>query len=442
MSEFANLQQALSWLDSHIDYERIAPKRRALPSLEGMYQALEALGQPQRDFRSIHVTGTNGKGSTSAMMSALLVEQGLRVGTYTSPNLHLVNERISINGQMIADTVLCDLLGRLSDAEGAFPTKLTRFELLTLAAFVHFADEAVDVAVVEVGIGGSWDSTNVLGAEVAVITTVSLDHTQVLGDTVEAIATDKAGIISPGATVIVGDLDQALVDRVREIAEGVAAEKVSVFGTDFGVNSNVVAVGGRLLDLYDAQVRYSEVAVPLHGGHQGHNAAVALAAVNAFLGFAIDEDVVDVGFGQVRVPGRLEVLGRNPLTIIDGAHNPAGTRALGDAIEEGFSVEGDKVVIIGMLEGRSAHDVLEPLVPLGIHKVFVVEPQSPRAMAADTLMAAAQAFSLEAVKSVSIDEACAMALEESGDEGLLLVTGSLYVVGPARLILRERFANR
>ena len=171
MSGFSSIDEALAWLDDHIDFERVAPTRRALPSLEGMHGALGILGEPQRDIRTIHVTGTNGKGSTSAIIAALLLEAGLRVGTYTSPNVHLVNERIAVNGQMIPDGTLRDLLGRLADAEASFPVALTRFEILTLAALVHFADEAVDVAVVEVGIGGTWYSTNVLGAEVAVITT-------------------------------------------------------------------------------------------------------------------------------------------------------------------------------------------------------------------------------------------------------------------------------
>ena len=201
---FASLDEALGWLDAHIDYERVAPTRRALPSLDGVRSALRLLGDPQEAYTSIHVTGTNGKGSTTAVIAAILSEAGLAVGTYTSPNLHRVNERIGRNLEAISDEELVDLLNRLATVEPQLDEPLTRFELLTVAALAHFADEAVDVAVVEVGLGGTWDSTNALDGDVAVITSVSLDHVQVLGTTPEEIAADKAGIIKPGATAVIG----------------------------------------------------------------------------------------------------------------------------------------------------------------------------------------------------------------------------------------------
>ena len=442
MSGFSSIDDALAWLDDHIDFERVAPTRRALPSLEGMHGALGILGEPQRDIRTIHVTGTNGKGSTSAIIAALLLEAGLRVGTYTSPNVHLVNERIAVNGQMIPDGTLRDLLGRLADAEASFPVALTRFEILTLAALVHFADEAVDVAVVEVGIGGTWDSTNVLGAEVAVITTVALDHTQVLGNTPAEIARDKAGIVSPGSVVVIGDLDDELVAIVTEVAEGVAAERIEVFGRDFGIKANALAVGGRMVELFATGTSYSEVMVPLHGAHQGRNAAVAVAAANAFLGFSLGEDVIDAGLAEVRVPGRLEVLGRKPLVMVDGAHNPAGARVLAASLVEGFNVDGPRVAILGMLEGRDPAAMLEPLVSVGFSRLVIVEPVSPRAMSAKKIEGAATRLGIETLVRTDIAQACAEALSTVGEDGMVLATGALDVVGPARLALRELLANR
>jgi dihydrofolate synthase/folylpolyglutamate synthase len=442
LSRFSTLDHALAWLDEHIDYESVAPTRRDLPSLEGMYAALAILGEPQRDIRSIHVTGTNGKGSTTAMIAGLLLEAGLRVGTYTSPNVHLVNERITVNGELIPDKTLCELLGRLADAESMFPVVLTRFELLTLAALVHFADEAVDVAVVEVGIGGTWDSTNVIGAEVAVITTIALDHMQVLGDTPAAIARDKAGIISPGSIVVIGDVDEELAGIISEVAEGAVAERVASFGIDFGLRANTLAVGGRLVDIYDAEASYSEVMVPLHGPHQGRNAAIAVAAANAFLGFSLGEEVIDAGMDGVRVPGRLEVLGRKPLVIVDGAHNPAGAQVLAEALIEGFQVEGSRIALIGMLEGRDPVALLEPLTIAGFTTFFVVQPASPRAMELQRVDEAARSLGATATPYLDLWEACDDALTAVGENGMVLATGSLYVVGPARLALREIITKR
>ena len=204
-SPLASLSEAVSWLDGHIDYERVAPTRRLLPSLAGVEAALELLGRPERSYPVIHVTGTNGKGSTTAMISSLLVELGLRVGTYTSPNLHRVNERIAVDERPIEDEDLIELLGRLVQIEPLLDERLTRFELLTVAAFEHFADVAVDVAVIEVGLGGTWDSTNVVDGRVCVLTNIALDHMAVLGDTPEEIARDKSGIITPGSTVVLGE---------------------------------------------------------------------------------------------------------------------------------------------------------------------------------------------------------------------------------------------
>ena len=429
---FASFESGLSWLDSHIDYERVAPTRRSLPSLEGMRQALELLGDPQTAYRSIHITGTNGKGSTAAMATALLVESGLSVGSYTSPNLHRVNERIAWNAEPIADGDLLDLLNRLHMIEPSLSAPLTRFELLTVAGFLYFADVAVDVAVVEVGLGGTWDSTNVLDAPVAVLTSIGLDHTQVLGDTEVEIAADKSGIIAPGATAILGPTDDAVAEVVERRCDAVGAAGLWRYGTELACTADRLAVGGRLVDIAVPGAHFVDLFLPLHGHHQGQNTAVAIAAVTAFLGWAPATDVVEAALGSVRVPGRLEVLGSQPLVVVDGAHNPAGADALSEALMEAFSVEGRKVVVLGMLEGRDPAAILGPLHAAGIDHVVCVTPDTPRAMPVEKIVTAAAALGLSAEAAPSIDAAVEIGLGLVADDGLLLATGSLYVVGDAR----------
>ncbi len=435
---FATVAEALAWLDDHIDYERVAPTRRSLPSLANVEHALGLLGDPQRSYPAVHLTGTNGKGSTTALTSTLLVEQGLKVGTFTSPNLHLVNERIAVDLVSISDEALCEVLGRLATIEEQLEERLTRFELLTVAALEHFADVAVDVAVIEVGLGGTWDSTNVLSAKVSVLTNVGLDHTQVLGETVEEIATDKAGIIAPGSICILGPVPLSVDAIVTARADEVAAAGIWRFGTEFSVRQNRLAIGGRLVDLEVGEVSYHEILLPLHGAHQAVNAACALAAVTAFLGTAPSSEVVESAMARVRVPGRLEVLGHRPLRVVDAAHNAAGAAVLSEALIEAFDVEGTKLCVLGMLEGRDPIALLTPLAAAGIDMVLCVAPESPRAMPASQIAQAAESIGLRAVVAPGIDEGIDVALRAAGEDGLVLATGSLYVVGPARQRLLER----
>lgn len=441
-ARFDSFDEAVAWLDAHIDYERTAPTRRLLPSLGGMEQALELLGHPERDYQAIHITGTNGKGSTTAMITSLLIELGLSVGTYTSPNLHEVNERIAWNGEAIPDDDFCDVLYRLALIEGELTEPLTRFELLTVAAFLYFADCAVDVAVVEVGLGGTWDSTNVIDGVVSVITNVSLDHVQVLGSTVEEIATDKSGIIKPGSIAVLGDDNPDVVRIASARCDEVGASGLWVVGEEFSASNNRLAFGGRVVNLHVPGMTFDDVMVPLHGPHQGRNAAVALAAVTAFLGRAPSSEVVEAGFAAAKILGRMEVLGHLPLVIVDGAHNAAGVRALCEALVEGFSVEGRSVAVIGMLEGRDPTDLLAPLVDAGVSAIICVEPDTPRAMDADLIVKAATELGLEATSATSIDAGIDQGLAQVGENGLLLVTGSLYVIGHARATLRRILADR
>ncbi len=429
---FDSVDDALAWLDSHIDFEAHMPRRRSLPTLEPMRALTALLGEPQASIPSIHITGTNGKGSTSAMATMLLMAKGLSVGTYTSPNLHVVGERLARNGEAIDDEALTNVLTELALLESLLEDRPTRFELLTAAALSWFATEAVDAMVVEVGLGGTWDCTNVVHGDVAVLTNVSFDHTDVLGPTLEGIAADKAGIIEPGSRVVVGELAPELLDIVTERAEAVGAASVWLYGRDFGVESNRVAVGGRLVTLWTPGGRYEDVIIPLHGSHQGKNAAVALAAVEAFFGDPLAPDVVEEGFAAVRVPGRLEVLGRRPLLLVDGAHNAAGMAALGEALTEEFAVDGISIAVVGMLSGRDPSAMLAPLVSAGVTAIVACEPPSPRAMAAASVAEAARALGLAAYEEPDVRDALRVARGMIDADGLVVVAGSLYVVGIVR----------
>jgi dihydrofolate synthase/folylpolyglutamate synthase len=429
---FTDLEGALKWLDGHIDFESTMPSRRSLPTLDRMRSLMSVLGDPHESIPSVHVTGTNGKGSTSAMLTALMMAQGLSVGTYTSPNLQRVSERLAHSGEPIDDESFLGVLSELASLESMLEERPTRFELLTAAALSWFADDAVDAMVVEVGLGGAWDSTNVLHGDVAVLTNFSYDHTDVLGPTLEGIAEDKSGIIEEGSTVVVGEERADLVAIVEAHAARVGAGAVWVAGRDFGCAENRVAVGGRLVTLWTPGGRYEDVLVPLHGAHQGRNAACALAAAEAFFGRPLDQAVVEEGFGRVRVPGRLEVLGRRPLLLVDGAHNVAGMTALGLSLAEEFAVEGNSVAVVGMLSGRDPLAMLAALAPSDVSTLVACQPDSPRALPAGDVADAGRALGLAVHVESSVVQALALARGLVNARGLVVVAGSLYTVGAAR----------
>jgi dihydrofolate synthase/folylpolyglutamate synthase len=440
-SPFASLAEALAWLDAHIDFESTVPTRRSLPTLDRMRELADVMGDPQRGIPTIHVTGTNGKGSTAAMATALLGAAGLSVGTYTSPNLSRVNERLSRNGVPVNDASLTEVLSALALLEPLLSDRATRFELLTAAALRWFADEAVDAMVVEVGIGGTWDATNVVDADVAAITNVSYDHTEVLGPTLEGITRDKAGIVKPGSAVVVGVTEPPLVAVVRAAAAAAGSGVVWVRGADFACTANRVAVGGRLLDLATPGAAYRDVLLPLHGPHQGENAAVALAAVEAFFGAPLSEEVLVRGLASVAVPGRLEVAGRRPLVLVDGAHNVAGMEALGAAVAEEFAVPGKVVAVVGMLRGRDPTAMLAALAPARVGTVVACAPRSPRAFPPELVAEAARSLGLQALVAGPVADAVSLARSLVPGDGMLLVAGSLYVVADAREVLLERAAT-
>ncbi len=432
---FDDLPEALAWLDAHIDYESSMPTRRSLPTLDRIRALTALLGDPETAYPVVHITGTNGKGSTAAMTTALLGAQGLSVGTYTSPNLSRVNERIARNGEPIDDAAFVEVLESLARLEPLMEGPATRFELLTAAALAWFADEAVDVAVVEVGLGGRWDSTNVVHGDVAVLTNISFDHTEVLGPTLEDIGRDKSGIFKEGSRVVIGESDPTLVHLLRGAAEEAGAAQVWVRGQDFACTANRMAVGGRLIDVRTPGRSYGELLIPLHGAHQGDNASCALAAVEAFFGTPLGEDVVEGAFAGVRVPGRLEVIGRHPLVVVDGAHNVAGMLVLARSLVEEFAVDGEAQAVVGMLSGRDPTSMLEALMTAGIRSVVACAPDSPRALEAAVVAEAASALGMAVTTAGSPADAVALALGRAGADDLVVVCGSLYVVADARRLL-------
>jgi dihydrofolate synthase/folylpolyglutamate synthase len=426
-----DLAGALAYLDEHVNLETDASARAAAKRLDRVGRLVELMGEPQRAYPVVHLTGTNGKGSTARMLTALLVAKGLSVGTYTSPHLEHINERIAWNGEPISDAAFVEIVEAVASVEQVMDDAPTHFEILTAAAFRWFADIAVDVAIVEVGLGGRWDATNVADGQVAVVTNVSLDHAETIGPTLVDIATEKAGIVKAGSTLVLGETDPILAGIFR----AAGAAEVWERDRDFGCEANHLAHGGRLLDLRTPGASYTDVYLPLHGAHQGDNAAVAVAAAEAFFGTPLGAEVIEDAFAGVRVPGRLEVFGRQPLVVLDGAHNPAGAAAAADAIAEAFGGTAGKVLVVGLLQGKDPAEMLDALEARGARAVVACPAPSPRSLPPIEVAAAARAMGLEAETAGSVPEALARALAVASPDDLVLVSGSLYVVGAARAAL-------
>lgn len=427
------------------------PETKLEPSLDRIRALMDILGQPQRSFPSIHITGTNGKTSTARMIERLLSAFELRTGRYTSPHVESVTERISIDGQPISPELFVetyqDIKPYVAMVDQQQPIPMSFFEIVTGMAYAAFADAPVDVAVVEVGMGGTWDATNVIEAPVSVITPISLDHTERLGPTTGAIAGEKSGVIKPGGVAVVAqqplDAAEMILRRAVEVEAVVARE-----GMEFGVVSRDVAVGGQLLALRGLGGHvYEEVFIPLHGGHQAQNAALALVAVEAFFGIGreegrehLDEDRVRAAFGEVSSPGRLEVVRRSPTIVLDAAHNPGGARATAEAIGESFGFT-HLVGVIAPSGDKDVEGVLEALEPV-LAEIVVTQNSTQRAMPVDALASlAVEIFGPDRVQveprlDDAIDAAVALA-EADGDLGGagVLITGSIITIGEARILL-------
>jgi dihydrofolate synthase / folylpolyglutamate synthase len=428
---------ALAWLDGHVNLESLglppsARRRGAAPTLDRIRALTELLGSPQLSYPAIHVTGTNGKTSVARIAVELLTASGLSVGAYTSPHLERVNERLAWNGASIGDHELARLLSTIADVEPHIPDQPSYFELLTAAALAWFADIAVDVAVVEVGVGGTWDATNIVDGQVAVVTNVSVDHVEYLGPTRAEIAREKSGIVKPDSVLVLGETDPELTPVFLDRG----AADVLTRGVDFGVGRNELAVGGRQVDLYTRMSRFADLLLPLHGAHQADNAAIALAAVECFIG-PLDDKVVEAAFARVESPGRLEVVHHEPLVVLDGAHNVAGAHALHIALDDEFPPS-TRTIVVGLLREKEPHEMLEALGVLDAARVICCRPPSGRAL--DPADVAAAAVDLGVVPNSvevvdGVEDAVTRALEITDPDAQVIVTGSLYVVGAARHVL-------
>jgi dihydrofolate synthase / folylpolyglutamate synthase len=431
--------------------DRRWPESVMEPSLERIAALVELLGEPQRGYPVVHLTGTNGKTSTARMVEALLSEIGLRTGRYTSPHLQLATERISIDRRPITPEryveVYRDVLPfvELVDARHG---ELSKFEVLTAMGFAAFADAPVEAGIVEVGLGGRWDATNVADGTVAVVTPIALDHVEYLGDDVLDIAREKAGIIKPGAVAVLAAQDNAVAQVLLERCVEVDAQ-VARAGSEFGVAGREVAVGGQRIALRGLSGTVDDIFLPLHGEHQADNAALALAAAEALIGAGpqqpIDPEAVRAAFASVASPGRLERLAAGvgvPTVLADAAHNPHGARALAAALMSEFRFN-RLIGVVGVLAGKDARGILAELEPV-LAEVIVTTTASPRAMNPDELGAlAAEVFGSERVSveprlADAVEQAGELA-EEGGESGVgVVVTGSVVTAGEARTLFGKQ----
>lgn len=424
------------------------PETKIEPSLDRISHLMTLLGDPQFAYPVIHVTGTNGKTSTARMIESLLQAMGLRTGLVTSPHLHQVTERIRLNGAPISPATFVETYDELepylaivdSESLANGGPAMSYFEVLTGMAFAAFADAPVDVAVVEVGMGGTWDATNVVSPLVSVVTPIGMDHADYLGDTVELIATEKSGIIKSGSIAVLAYQDpipaEVLLQRAALVDAMVARQ-----GVEFSVRDRALAIGGQVLSLDGLNGTYDEILLPLFGAHQAANASVALAAVEAFFGgtLTLDIDAIREGFGAATSPGRLEVVRRSPTVIVDAAHNPHGAAVLASALEESFTFE-QVIGVVSVMADKDVLGVLQALEPV-MTDVVVTWNGAARAMSANELAEIAnQVFGEDRVHvapnlTSAIDRAIELA-DAAGMNGVgIVVTGSVVTAAAGRAIM-------
>lgn len=447
--------EALRYLDEHENREAllsIAAGRVEGLSLEAMHKLLGVLGDPHTTYPVIHLTGTNGKGSVAAMVEVLLEEHGLVVGTYSSPHVQRLNERMRWTGEArldvttdgvvverrrpaeggdIDDASFARVIAEIADAEVVAGIRPSYFEVLTAASFSWFADLPVDVAVVEVGLLGAFDATNVVDAQVAVVTNIGHDHTDYEGDWRAKIAREKAGIVKEGSMLVLGERDPDLLPIFEDSVGGVS-DRLWLAGRDFDVVGNFDAVGGRVIDLRLAGGPVEDVFVPLLGEHQGSNAALAAAAVEAFFGRPLDPDVVRSALSRLVLPARFEVVSREPLVVIDGAHNVEGAAAASSTLADELTYDGRLIVLVGLLDGRDPVAFLEALDVHQADMVVTTTPPSPRALPASDLADVARQMGLAVTAIPDPAEAFEQVLAVAGPHDAVLVVGSLYVAGAVR----------
>lgn len=425
-----------------------APEHDLEPSLDRIRAVMDLLGEPQRTFPVIHVTGTNGKTSTARIIESILRESGLKTGRFTSPHLQDIRERITIGGELITREAFLAAWADIAPFVDAVDTRsvseegprMTYFEVLVALAYAAFADAPVDVAIVEVGMGGSWDATNVVEADVAVITPIGIDHQHFLGNSIEEIATEKSGIIHPDAITVSAPQDEEVMSILRERADEVGAQ-LKVEGIDFGVLTREVAVGGQMVSLRGIAGEHPDLLLNLHGAHQASNAALAVAAVEAFIGGGeqpLTEEVLAAGLASATSPGRLEIVRRSPTVIVDAAHNPHGAAVLAEALEDSFTFT-HLVGVVSIFKDKDVVGILEALEP-ALDEIVVTRSTSPRAMRPDRLgEIAAEVFGDHRVTVIAelpdaLDHAAQLA-DEGGVAGGVVATGSIVTVAEVRLLL-------
>jgi len=426
------------------------PESRIAPSIERIAALVDILGSPQLTYPTIHVGGTNGKTTTSRMIDALLFAHGLRTGRFTSPHLETYLERIAINGQSIDPKELIfsynDIAAYLDLMDEKFEHPISFFEAITAIAFVAFAEHPIDVGVIEVGMGGQWDATNVVKADVSVIMPIGFDHMEYLGNTLHEIASTKAGIIKENGFIVLAQQEpEAAKELIRKAAE-VGADVVRE-GIEFSVTSRAVAVGGQLLTIQGVNETYEEIFLPLHGRHQASNAAAALVAVEAFFGDQpLDIDAVRSGFASVVSPGRCEVVHRDPTIILDAAHNPHGARALAETLRSEFNFD-EIIAVVGVFGDKDAAGIFKELEPIVDH-VIVTQSSSERAMpSSEVEKIASSVFGVDRVFEVqdlfqAIDKAMSDSVRPLSEATVgIIITGSVVTVGQARTYLRKKFAQ-
>jgi dihydrofolate synthase/folylpolyglutamate synthase len=422
------------------------PENRIAPTLERISALVDILGSPQLTYPTIHVGGTNGKTTTSRMIDSLLFEMGLRTGRFTSPHLESYLERISINGQPIDAKEMIFSFNDVSPyfdlMDSKFENPISFFEAMTALAFAAFAEHPIDVGVIEVGMGGEWDATNVVDADISVIMPIGLDHTEYLGNTITEIAKTKAGIIKEQGFVVLAQQEpEAAVELLRRAAE-VGAD-VAREGLEYSIDSRAIAVGGQLISVTGLRGHYDDIFLPLHGKHQASNAAAALIAVEAFFGEQdLDIDAVRAGFANVTSPGRCEIIQRDPSIILDAAHNPHGAKALAETIANEFTFD-EITGVVAVMADKDALGILQVLEPV-MNQIIVTTNSSPRAMSvSDLTILATQVFGADRVFAENtleeaITRAKADAVRPLSDESLaILITGSVVTVGEARTIVKR-----
>ncbi len=426
------------------------PETQIEPSLERIAALVDVLGSPQLTYPTIHVGGTNGKTTTSRMIDSLLFEMGLRTGRFTSPHLESFVERIAINGQPIDAQALIfsynDIAAYLDMMDSKFEHPISYFEALTALAFAAFAEHPIDVGVIEVGMGGEWDATNVVLADVSVLMPIDLDHTEYLGETLAEIAQTKAGIIKESGFIVLAQQEPEAAKELLKRAASVGADVVRE-GIEYAVMSRSVAVGGQLLTIRGAQDTYEDIFLPLHGKHQASNAAAALVAVEAFFGDQeLDIEAVRAGFAAVTSPGRCEVLHRDPTIILDAAHNPHGAAAIAETIQSEFTFD----EIIGVVAPMGDKDIRGILLELEqvMDSIIVTTNSSIRSTNIGELeKIAIEIFGHDRVSAHekladALDKAIKDSIRPLSDETIgILITGSVVTAGDARKILRKKFAK-